>query len=266
MIQTLIVDGPLRRGQLISGNEASASTLALLGAKNADGTAFVLDARSVIMDDGKALGTKLTTIEADFRGITGSVETLEEVLIDPTGATVRSVNKLDANGYISGTIQTNNGSESEFNVIANKFKVVDPTLGGSPQTVFAIENGEVTIPNATVGCLKYSALVPLLSGNQNQLNANAGYQILPGGFIIQWGQYRATINSERTIHVTFPTPFLNAIMSVSATAYVNSSNTEKDMWVQTMSTRDKFGADFYVQSATANNNSLDGFDWIAFGF
>lgn len=145
------------RKEFTDANKASAEKLSLLGSVSPDGQSLILNAESVKSGDGRLLATTLNTLEADSARYDASIENLQEVLLDPTGATARSVLKLDVNGYISGTVATNNGRESSFTVVTDQFKVVDPN-GGAPATVFGYENGEVTIPNAAVGKLKVGAV------------------------------------------------------------------------------------------------------------
>lgn len=60
--------------------------------------------------------------------------------------------RLDVNGNVSGFGLSNNGSTSEFAILADKFLVSDPgSPGSSPQGVFLIENGNVVINSARIG-------------------------------------------------------------------------------------------------------------------
>lgn len=141
------------KSQQTTTNTATANTFNLLGASINGGTAFQLNASSVYVDPTTSLSTKLTTIENTLGTQTASIETLNEVLIDPSGATVRSVLKLDVNGNISGMIATNNGQASSVAFLTNSFKIVDPN-GGAPFTPFSVLNGVVRIPNIEVDTIK----------------------------------------------------------------------------------------------------------------
>lgn len=141
------------KSQQTATNEATANKFDLLGASINGGTAFQLNASSVYVDPTTSLSTKLTTIENTLGTQTASIETLNEVLIDPSGATVRSVLKLDVNGNISGMIATNNGQTSSVAFLTNSFKIVDPN-GGAPYTPFSVAGGVIKMTNVEVDTIK----------------------------------------------------------------------------------------------------------------
>src|SRR5699024_7230886 len=55
---------------------------------------------------------------------TASIDTLNEAVITPDGAYAKAITRLDVNGYISGVTQTNDGTESDFIIAADKFGVL----------------------------------------------------------------------------------------------------------------------------------------------
>ncbi len=139
-------------------NSAYANTLSLLGASNSDGTAFLFNSNTAITENGMSVGQRLASTEATLGTQSGSISNLESVVIDKTGASVRSVFQLNSNGYISGIIQTNNGvGRSEVAFLADIFKVVS-SAGGTPFTPFSIESGIVKMPNVEVGTIKIGAI------------------------------------------------------------------------------------------------------------
>ena len=60
--------------------------------------------------------------------------------------------RIDVNGNVTGFGLSNDGAESEFAILANRFLVSDPGVpGGTPQGVFLIENGNVVLNSARIG-------------------------------------------------------------------------------------------------------------------
>lgn len=51
--------------------------------------------------------------------------------------------RLDVNGYVSGFVQNNNGASSDFNILADKFKIAMP--GVTPKTIFGVDSTGVKI-------------------------------------------------------------------------------------------------------------------------
>lgn len=139
------------------------------------------------------------------------------------------------------------------------------TNGGTKQVFYADENG-VYMPDVTVDRLKAGTIDFEFLNKQSLQNPTGGYQVLPGGLIIQWGQYRSLISDEVSVDITFPKPFPTALMAVNATPFISGNNSLKDLWIQATSARSKTGATFYTQAARSDAQSLDGFDWMAFGY
>jgi hypothetical protein len=89
-----------------------------------------------------------------------------------------------------------------------------------------------------------------------------GYQKLPGGLILQWGQYASSINSETTIAISFPLAFPNTCLNAQV-AGIATSNVA-DFWVQVSA--------FTSTTLTARSQNgtgeghLDGFYWSAIGY
>lgn len=55
---------------------------------------------------------------------------------------------LNVGGYITGFAQNNDGSTGTFDILTDKFRIVDPASGGtSPRYVFGVESGNVYLQN-----------------------------------------------------------------------------------------------------------------------
>ncbi|GAA0456806.1 hypothetical protein GCM10009095_25580 [Sphingomonas molluscorum] len=160
-----------------------------------------------------------------------------------------------------GLVAQNGMVDAAFSVDA--FRIY--ASGGTKQVFYADADG-VYMPDVRVDRLKAGTIDFEFINRQSLQNPSGGYQILPGGFTIMWGQYRGIISDEMSVNITFPRPFTNALMSVSATPYIVGNNSFKDLWIQATSNRSKNGATFYTQAARSDAQSLDGFDWMAFGY
>lgn len=275
-LQKLIADRTLLNGQGVNTvldsfqqftttqTSALSQKFDILGVGINGNTAFQLNTSNLYVDGTKSLASNLNELAVNSDGNKAAIDKLDSIVRDPSGTTVRSVLSLDVNGYVSGTIATNNGKTSSFSILASVFQVVDPN-NGAPFTPFSISNGIVKMTNVEVDTLKYSALVPLFGGGNNHLDPAFGYQIIPGGFIIQWGQVRKTLSGGYET-VTFPTPFPTQIVSAMAMPVVTGrQNSNQDMWLQTNSNR---GPTFFevLPHAGPSGQTLNGFDWIAFGY
>jgi hypothetical protein len=245
-------------------------TLNLIGAAQPNGnggTVFVFNQNTALGTPDKLLGQTIDGIQSQVDGHESSITSIKEIVTAPNGSTeLRAMTTLNSAGVITGTINTLTGGKSKYAVLADEFRIVSMDQGGLAYTPFSVIDGQVTMIDVVVRKLSYEALVPLFGGAYNQLNPAGGFQVIPGGFIIQWGQYRSPNMSERAVNITFPIPFPNALMSTQATAYINSTNQiNRDIWMQVTSVRDRTMAQFQSQ-ANEGGNTVDGFDWVAFGY
>jgi len=119
----------------ITADDITASTIALIGAKNGTDTAFVIETSTVFMD-----------VDAG--------ETLSDVL-----ATHSVV--LDVNDYITGFHLMNDGTTSSFRIATDEFLIVDPAGGGAQAgtAIFRIVGGVVYIKEAHIEELTVDKLI-----------------------------------------------------------------------------------------------------------
>jgi hypothetical protein len=78
------------------------------------------------------LGTTVSTLQSSIDGIRG-----------------RWGVEINNNGFISGILLNSNGARSDFNVVADSFRIVNPGFG--PQVVFEVTDGVTRIRNAIIG-------------------------------------------------------------------------------------------------------------------
>lgn len=85
-------------------------------------------------------------------------------------------------------------------------------------------------------------------GQLPRLRAGNGYETLPGGLILQWGEV-GTTQGEGTVSVSWPTTFPNACFP--PIAIIKGAATGADMWLQAES-HSTSGAVFRYQSTGSN--------------
>ncbi|TCP94478.1 hypothetical protein C8J42_101944 [Sphingomonas sp. PP-CE-1A-559] len=85
--------------QRIEGELATATTFALLGAKNSTGTAFILDSSTVLVTPELSLSEKFETIEAQFEGVNGDAEAaitrLDKAIANEKEARVEAIEGIE---------------------------------------------------------------------------------------------------------------------------------------------------------------------------
>lgn len=95
----------------------------------------------------------------------------------------------------------------------------------------------------------------------NQSLTGNGFQIFPGGLIVQWGQ-SAPINGDASVTVTFPTAFPNTCFTVVATVVNSSAGIDNGTAVISFSTTQTVLARTFISGTSTETNPIN---WIAFG-
>lgn len=126
-------------------NEGTASTLALIGYRTADGTAFVMNLDTVHVDgSGKSLAQRLDEVGLDNGDLAIKVSQLMEAVIDDDGTGLgRFVLRADVNGNVVGITGTAGEEASELAFVAEQFRFVRPG-GGDPVQLLTYQNGRWT--------------------------------------------------------------------------------------------------------------------------
>lgn len=115
---------------------------------------------------------------------------------------------------LAGTLNVANGGTGATSLTANNVILGNGT--SAVQVVAPGTSGNVLTSNGTTWT---SAALNF----DKSLSAN-GYQKIPGGLIMQWGE-TASINSDSTLSVTFPTAFTTSCFQVLATGTASTSGT-----------------------------------------
>lgn len=173
--------------------------------------------------------------------------------------------QTDVNGVksVAGMGLASENGKSAVVFDADAFQINVPGAGTMP--VFRADAQGVYMPNVRADNIKAGAIDFEFINKQAILDPNAGYQMMPGGIIYQWGRYRQNIRSEAVFPVNFPMPFPNICLSFQATPYLNVFDNERDLWVQIIGQPSTTGANVATQAARSNAQNLDGFDWFAIG-
>jgi hypothetical protein len=219
---------------------------------------------------GTSVGTLTTNLSqvAALAGTTSSrVTTLNQAFASPSGqGFAKALTTVDVSGRLAGWSGTSDGREGVFHIIADRFMVSDPDAPDGAIAPFSVVNGVVRATNFEADTITYGALVQRFvdAGLQN-LDPAGGHQVLPGGFILQWGRYRQTIRYEQQFSILFSRPFPAACFVVVPVARIAGPTNAADLWLQNVGDPSTNGASFFAQAARSADQVLDGFDWIAFG-
>ncbi|WP_226018412.1 hypothetical protein [Novosphingobium sp. FKTRR1] len=141
---------------IATGDYAQASTLALLGSKTADGTAFQMNLANVKVSAAQSLSQYIGQEVATAAGSIASVTTLVEAVVTPQGtASAKAVLQLDVNGHVIGYSATNDGHTGQMTFTIDKFTLLD--TGGN--SLFIADAGGVKMHNVEVDTIKAGAII-----------------------------------------------------------------------------------------------------------
>jgi hypothetical protein len=141
-------------------NLAIAQTLTLIGASVNDGEAFQFNLNTVRVSDTESLSQRLESTAASLGpdGLGGKIESLENVLVDPSGVTVRAIFTMDANGYLAGSVATNTGTISSMKFRYDQFQIVSSDGSGQLFTPFEIDGNIVRLTNVEADTFKVKSI------------------------------------------------------------------------------------------------------------
>jgi hypothetical protein len=134
----------------IAGDTAIVNDIALIGARNGPGNAFILDVDTVLVSPSESIGTRINYLTSTADGNTAAILTQQSVI---DGLTAQYMVKLDVNGRVAGFgLYNAAGEPTQFTILANKFAVIDPGAapGATPVVPFVIEGGITYIRNVVI--------------------------------------------------------------------------------------------------------------------
>ena len=159
--------------------------------------------------------------------------------------------RRDGSTLIGNELSVNQDAKFTYVASSNRYQL----LGMAPTTAAASRAGIDT----------QSALTPSLFGGANQSLGTSGYQILPGGMIIQWG-ITANYNAEGGQNITLPIPFPNACLNAQATVIIAGPSGANDYWAQVYSlTTSALGIMLQLPANAATSFPVK-INWVAIGY
>lgn len=241
---------------------ALAEKIDIMLAKSGDGNAVILNEHAVQVGT-ISLAQWRSQLSASIGAINASVSYLTSATVDAAGNPLsKAVFALQAGNKVVGVVSTNDGKVGAIDFVFDRVRFLRPD--GVVMWRYDETRDVVVMPRVEIDTLKLGAMDPEFLIKQS-ITAQQGSQVLPGGVVMKWGQFRAPIRDEVQLSVIFDTPFPTACQSFVPTPFVTTFNTNKDLWLQNVGQPTRFGAAVATQAATGNDQNLDGFDWIAFG-
>lgn len=144
------------RNEQTTENTAINSSLALLGAKTPDGTAWNLALDTVKVSPTKTLAARLEEIGVDNGEIAASVALLMNAVVGSGGGEARAVLKTDVNGNLAGIVLSSGTEYSRIGLVAGLTEIRDPD--GNLLASFQEDADGAYIPNLKVDTLKVNTV------------------------------------------------------------------------------------------------------------
>ena len=197
----------------VAGTAVASKALVLGATKN-------VDTIDVTQAGFKMGGTAVTSTAAELNvldGYTGSVTELNYLdTLHATGVTSTEFDYLDG---VTSNIQTQlNAKASTTNATTSAAGIVE--LATNAETRTGTDTSRAVTPDGLTYAFEDSS------------HGASGYQVLPGGLIIQWGTADSTSDSAQNF--SFPTAFASACYSVTTTPA--EANRDSNMCVSAVST------------------------------
>lgn len=129
----------------------------------------------------------------------------------------------------------------------------------------------ISVPAATPEQLLYAtasnaAVTPASFGGLAHLLEANGYWTLPGGLILQWVNYRATLADEPSVTVNYPLAFPNRCLVASATAFISAPANDRDSWPQIAGEPGRTSCVIQLQADDQNDRLVNGFTLLLIGY
>ena len=138
------------------------------------------------------------------------------------------------------------------------------TGGGALDADRALDVAVASLAEIVAGVTDAKAVTPYCLANLPKSLTPNGYYIWPGGFMMQWIQYRNVFTAEATVPITFPLSFTEMVLPQVATAFISSGSKFKDLGAQIMPASLGSGT-VQLQASESQSPRADGFDIIIFG-
>lgn len=137
-----IVNEQNARASAITAEANARQALAAVVDQN---TASINNEVTARVNGDNALSQSISTLTTTVNGHTTSIQTLQTVV---NGVAAQYMVKIDANGYVSGFGLYNQGTNSQFAILADVFKIIAP--GGGARTEYSGGNWRVYDANGVL--------------------------------------------------------------------------------------------------------------------
>lgn len=144
-----------------SGDSALASDITSLTATVGSNTSAITAEQTARANADTSLASDITSLTSTVNGVSASVTTEASTRAsadtalssDITSLEAKYGVKLNVNGYITGFQQNNDGTTGSFKILADEFKVVNPSAssGQAGTEVFGISGNQVSMQNVKIG-------------------------------------------------------------------------------------------------------------------
>lgn len=144
-----------------NADSALASDITSLTTTVGSNTSAITAEQTARANADTALASDITSLTSTVNGVSASVTTEASTRASADtalGSDITSLEakygvKLNVNGYITGFQQNNDGTTGSFKILADEFKVVNPSAssGQAGTEVFGISGNQVTMQNVKVG-------------------------------------------------------------------------------------------------------------------
>ncbi|MFM1687950.1 phage tail protein [Aeromonas salmonicida] len=176
-----------------AGDKALADYKTVVTAEFGKTNANVTNLTTTVAAGDKALVDYKTVVTAEFGKTNANVTTQSQALATVDGKVVAMHQiKLNVNGKVSGVQLANNGAESTFDVIADRFRISN---GTDSQSVFEVADGRTLIRNALIGDLtatniRAGAITGVAISSNTRIVAGAGNNsVVMDGVDTNWRLY-----------------------------------------------------------------------------
>ena len=132
-------------------------------------------------------------------------------------------------------------------------------------SVTTLQNNDIFLIEsaATTSTVSYGTLSSsIINTSFNALLSSKGWQKLPSGLIMQWGDLPTTDGNRQSVSVVFAIPFPTAVVSFNITANTNNRSTNA---VNVWSVYDHNLTGFTARTQDTDATPYEGW-WVAMGY